>query len=116
MEVKVSPDRLASLFDLHHLRFYRLARRISGDPEEARDLVQTAFLRAARRPGPPPTQERIEAEIKRLDRAPASLNFRLTLLLAGNDFQTYPKLPPQEKRALADIKQFFPYKWSAPPS
>lgn len=60
--------------------------------------------------GPPPTQERIAAEIERLDRAPASLNFRLTLLLAGDDSQIDPNLPPQEKRALADIKKFLPYK------
>ena len=53
----MSPDRLASLFDLHHLRLYRLARRISGDPEEARDLVQHAFLRAARRPASIPGTE-----------------------------------------------------------
>ena len=45
----MSSDRLATLFDAHHLRLYRLARRMSGDPEEARDLVQQAFLRAARR-------------------------------------------------------------------
>ena len=58
----------------------------------------------------PPTQETIAAEIERLDRAPASLNFRLVLLLAGDDFPTDLKLPPQETRALADIKQFLPYK------
>lgn len=58
----------------------------------------------------PPTQERIAAEIERLDRTPASLNFRLTLLLAGDDSQIDPNLPPQEKRALADIKKFLPYK------
>ena len=44
------PERLGELFDAHHGRLYRLARRLSGDPEEARDLVQEAFLRAARRP------------------------------------------------------------------
>ena len=44
-------DRLGELFDTHHDRLYRLARRLSPDPEEARDLVQETFLRAARRPG-----------------------------------------------------------------
>lgn len=44
-------DRLARLFDSHHQRLFRLARRLTSDHEEARDLVQEAFLRAARRPG-----------------------------------------------------------------
>ncbi len=41
-------DRLADLFDVHHQRLYRLARRMCGHPEEAHDLVQESFLRAAR--------------------------------------------------------------------
>jgi RNA polymerase sigma-70 factor (ECF subfamily) len=44
-------ERLGELFDRYHLRLYHLARRMSRDAEEARDLVQEAFLRAARRPG-----------------------------------------------------------------
>jgi len=43
-------ERLARLFDAHHERLFRLAHRLSADREEARDLVQEAFLRAARRP------------------------------------------------------------------
>jgi RNA polymerase sigma-70 factor (ECF subfamily) len=42
-------ERLGTLFDACHGRLYRLARRLVSDPEEARDLVQEAFLRAARR-------------------------------------------------------------------
>lgn len=51
------PDRsslLAALFDAHHDRLYRLARRISQDAEEARDLVQETFLRLARSTRPLP--------------------------------------------------------------
>ncbi len=40
--------RLEALFDAHHDRLDRLARRMTRDAEEARDLVQEAFLRAAR--------------------------------------------------------------------
>lgn len=47
-------DRLAGLFDTHYQRLFRLALRLSADREEARDLVQEAFLRAARRPGAVP--------------------------------------------------------------
>jgi RNA polymerase sigma-70 factor (ECF subfamily) len=43
--------RLGTLFDLHHQRLFRLARRLSRCSEDARDLVQETFLRAARAPG-----------------------------------------------------------------
>jgi RNA polymerase sigma factor (sigma-70 family) len=43
------PARLGALFDAHHQRLYRLARRMSGS-EDARDMVQETFLRAARSP------------------------------------------------------------------
>jgi RNA polymerase sigma-70 factor (ECF subfamily) len=47
-------ERLGRLFDAHHQRLFRLARRLSSDAEEARDLVQETFLRAARRPAAVP--------------------------------------------------------------
>ncbi|MBZ5556239.1 MAG: RNA polymerase sigma factor [Acidobacteriia bacterium] len=40
--------RLAALFDAHHNRLFRLARRLVRTPDEARDLVQETFLKAAR--------------------------------------------------------------------
>ena len=41
-------DRLSALFDAHHERLYRLARRLAPGADEARDLVQDTFLKAAR--------------------------------------------------------------------
>lgn len=52
--------RLAALFDLHHQRLFRLARRLSRSAEDARDLVQETFLRAARSPASIPVGERHE--------------------------------------------------------
>lgn len=46
--------RLGVLFDTHHQRLYRLARRLSSCSEDARDIVQDTFLRAARSPGSVP--------------------------------------------------------------
>ena len=46
--------RAAELFDAHHARLYRLARRLAGSKDEAQDLVQETFLRALRSPSSVP--------------------------------------------------------------
>src|SRR5579864_207478 len=43
-------ERLASLFDDHYDRLYRLARRLAPSADDALDLVQETFLKAARFP------------------------------------------------------------------
>jgi len=45
-----SADRLSALFDAHHERLYRLARRLAPSVDDALDLVQETFLKAARSP------------------------------------------------------------------
>jgi RNA polymerase sigma-70 factor (ECF subfamily) len=59
-------DRLGTLFDLHHPRLFRLARRLSRNAEEARDLVQETFLRAARASRSIPEGEAAEAWLVRV--------------------------------------------------
>ncbi|MFQ5348840.1 MAG: RNA polymerase sigma factor [Thermoanaerobaculia bacterium] len=61
-----SDDLLAGLFNRHQDRLYRLARRMSGDAETARDLVQETFLRAARRRSLPAGESGREAWLARV--------------------------------------------------
>ena len=42
--------RVAALFETHHQRLFRLARRLVRPPEDPADVVQETFLRAARAP------------------------------------------------------------------
>ena len=48
---------LASLFDSHYERIYCLARRLSRGADDALDLVQETFLRAARFPSSVPVNK-----------------------------------------------------------
>ncbi len=60
-------ERLGTLFDSHQAQLYRLARRLVADGEEARDLVQEAFIRAARRPAAvPPGDDEAAAWLTRV--------------------------------------------------
>ena len=51
LESEAPNARAARLFDAHQARLYRLARRLTASPEEARDLVQDTFLKVVRTPG-----------------------------------------------------------------
>jgi RNA polymerase sigma factor (sigma-70 family) len=47
-------DRLSALFEAHHDRLYRLARRLVPSVDDALDLMQETFLKAARSPNAVP--------------------------------------------------------------
>jgi len=44
---------VTALFEEHHERVFRVARRITGSAEDAEDVLQTVFLRIMRRQEPP---------------------------------------------------------------
>ncbi len=46
-------DPIAELFEQHHERVFRVARRVTGSTEDADDVVQTVFMRIMRREEPP---------------------------------------------------------------
>lgn len=48
---------VAALFEQHHERVFRVARRITGNAEDAEDVLQTVFLRIMRREDPAPRAE-----------------------------------------------------------
>jgi len=50
VETETGETRLATLFETHHPRLYRLARRLMPSADDARDLVQETYLRVARSP------------------------------------------------------------------
>jgi RNA polymerase sigma-70 factor (ECF subfamily) len=89
-------ERLAALFLAHGDRLYRLARRLTPSAEDARDLVQETFLRAALAPKavPPlaPEEEawlvRVLINIRRDQWRKSANRKRLTAIK--------PRMPPPE--------------------
>ena len=119
-----APDpgaRLATLFDLHHQRLYRLARRLCRSAEDARDLVQETFLRAARYAESVPVDAsgeeawlvRVMVNIARdrwrqqavrkrgaaeiVNRAPAPCDAESSLLARSIIWQALQRLPPRRR-------------------
>jgi len=43
-------ETVEQLFNEHHLQIYRAAYRLTGNPADAEDAVQTVFLRISRNP------------------------------------------------------------------
>jgi RNA polymerase sigma-70 factor (ECF subfamily) len=66
---------VATLFEQHHERVFRVARRITGDAADAEDVLQTVFLRIMRREEAPLRSEDAASYLHR-----AATNASLDLL------------------------------------
>ena len=52
------PDDLESAYQAHHAMVYRTAYRVTGNPSDAEDVLQTVFLRLMKRePGSAPLEQ-----------------------------------------------------------
>lgn len=116
--------RVAALFDAHHQRLFRLARRLVRHSEDAADVVQETFLRAARAPHRVPagasseeawlvrvlinvckdswrhTAVRVKAVAAGHVRAAGAFNPEPALVAHSTVWQALDQLPPRRRAAL----------------
>jgi RNA polymerase sigma-70 factor (ECF subfamily) len=76
---------LEDVFRAHHGRVFRAAYRITGDPHDAEDVLQTVFLRLMRQGGPAGTIGNLETYLHR-----AAVNAALDLVRARRNWQKVP--------------------------
>lgn len=60
-----APDGLESVFVAHQARVFRAAYRITGNAQDAEDVLQNVFLRLARRQDPRPPEEKLGSYLHR---------------------------------------------------
>jgi RNA polymerase sigma-70 factor (ECF subfamily) len=73
--IMTSPSRFAELYERNYAAVYRAALRVTGNPADAEDALQTVFLRILHRGGRLDSDEMHEAYLRR-----AAVNAALDLL------------------------------------
>ena len=73
--IMTSPTEFTELYERHHAAVYRAALRVTGNPADAEDALQTVFLRILNQHGRPDPMPMSEAYFRR-----AATNAALDLL------------------------------------
>ncbi len=108
LSVRPLPQDFERIFRDHHALVYRAAYRITGNAEDAEDVLQTLFLRLLRREVPPEIQNNPKAYLHR-----AAVNIALDIIktrkrnLASEDeaFEVEDPRPLQD-RSGPEIRQW----------
>ncbi|HVX67533.1 MAG TPA: RNA polymerase sigma factor [Bryobacteraceae bacterium] len=107
------PGTLEELFQAHHARVFRAAYRITGNPSDAEDVLQTVFLRLLRQDW---TAERVSSLESYLHRA--AVNAALDVVRARRDDRKVAletvepvlgadaRLAPDRRQAAAELRSF----------
>jgi RNA polymerase sigma-70 factor (ECF subfamily) len=80
-----SPPSLETIFREHNKRVFRVAYRVTGNAEDAEDVLQTVFMRLARRQADHPLSERPESYLHR-----AAVNAALDVLRSRQSARSSP--------------------------
>ncbi|MBI2150980.1 MAG: sigma-70 family RNA polymerase sigma factor [Acidobacteria bacterium] len=108
LSVRPLPRDFERIFRDHHALVYRAAYRITGNAEDAEDVLQTLFLRLLRRESPPEIQNNPKSYLHR-----AAVNIALDILktrkrhMASEDeaLQVEDKAPLQD-RSGAEVREW----------
>jgi RNA polymerase sigma-70 factor, ECF subfamily len=91
-KVRALSEDFAKIFKEHHGMVYRAAYRITGNAEDAEDVLQTLFLRLLRREDPPEFQSNPKAYLHR-----AAVNVALDVIRVRRR-----SVPPDESMPVDD--------------
>ena len=107
------PGNLEALFQAHHARVFRAAYRITGNPSDAEDVLQTVFLRLLRQDWAAERVASVESYLHR-----AAINAALDVVRARHDARRVAledvapmlgadaRLQPDRRQAAGELRSF----------
>jgi len=109
---KVPPTDLEAIFNTHQQRVVRAAYRVTGSAEDAQDVLQTVFLRLARREGGSPLSDSLGNYLHRaainaaLDVVRSRKSARATQLQeVGETLAREPRENPDRQQDAGEIRE-----------